>query len=225
MMRWDVLNHLIKKNDYKDYLEIGYYKGWSFDRIECSVKTAVDPHPCKDVGQESKDYGTIIGIPPVDSNQSVWKITSDEFFAKITPSSKWDIIFIDGLHEVGQVKRDFKNSLDHLNPGGTIVLHDCNPSSYDMTTTGTPHGEWTGDVYKTAIWLRHVFPYSFCVVDTDYGVGVFKELQDGLADHWISVFGGVANKHEYTIDWENFDKGRTQLLNLITKEEFLKRYG
>ncbi len=35
MTRWDIINHFIKKNDYKNYLEIGYYKGWSFDAVEC----------------------------------------------------------------------------------------------------------------------------------------------------------------------------------------------
>jgi predicted O-methyltransferase YrrM len=52
-------------------------------------------------------------------------ITSDAFFER--SMVKFDVIFIDGLHEEHQVDRDIVNSLQHLNPGGIIVLHDCLP--------------------------------------------------------------------------------------------------
>jgi hypothetical protein len=211
MMRWDIINHFIKKYGYKDYLEIGYYKGWSFDRIECQNKAAVDPNPSKTLIMEQVPHGTLI-----DTN--IFKKTSDEFFASITPSSKWDIIFIDGLHEAVQVKRDFENALKHLSPNGTIVLHDCNPSSYVMTTNGTANGEWTGDVYKTAVYLRHIYPYNFYTVDTDYGVGVYRDTE--LSEYWGNIFGSA---YMGNISWDSFDVGRKDLLNLISVEEFNKR--
>jgi predicted O-methyltransferase YrrM len=62
----------------------------------------------------------------VDPNQGVTlRMTSDEFFA--ANQFTFDIVFIDGLHD--QVAKDIENSLRVLNPGGIIVMHDCNPTT------------------------------------------------------------------------------------------------
>lgn len=220
MMRWDIINHLIKENGYKTYLEIGYYKGWSFDRIECDSKTAVDPNPCKTPEQEAYSTGRWIcdkSVPTERDNifqciHTIHKKKSDEFFEELGSLPKYDIIFIDGLHESTQVDRDIQNALKHLSPGGNIVMHDCNPSSYEMTTTGTVHGEWTGDVYKSFCKLKIQDKMECYVVDTDYGVGIIRgEYQD------LGVWEAISPS------WDYFNKHRKSLLNLISTEEFLKR--
>ena len=38
----------------------------------------------------------------------------------------FDIIFVDGLHEKQQVKKDILNSIKFLKDGGTIICHDVN---------------------------------------------------------------------------------------------------
>lgn len=223
MMRWDIINHLIKQNNYKSYLEIGYYKGWSFDRVECEVKAAVDPNPCKDSDQQSYEYGSWICdkgevysySPPITKCLHViHKETSDEFFERIG-DVKWDIIFIDGLHKSEQVDRDIQNALKHLNPGGTIVMHDCNPTTEEMTTTGTQAGEWTGDIYKSASKVLDAFGYNeFCVVDTDYGVGVLKPK-------------GPKWNYDATVyddpTWEEFSRDKGSHINSVSIEQFLIR--
>lgn len=209
MQRWDIINHLIKKNGYKSYLEIGYYKGWSFDRVECYEKTAVDPNPSKTPEQES----WITGSANYEGMTCIIKLTSDRFFE--TGSGIYDIIFIDGLHESSQVDKDIQNALKHLNPGGTIVMHDCSPSSHQMTTTGTVNGEWTGDVYKSAIKSLQAFGNDeFCVVDTDYGVGILTP-KGPKWNYEASIYDDY--------DWKNFNLNRKVLLNLISPEEFLER--
>lgn len=210
MMRWDIINHLIKKNNYKNYLEIGYYKGWSFDRIEgCETMTAVDPNPCKNSSQEASPYGSIV-------DTHIIKMTSDEFFAKeMIQIYKWDIIFIDGLHEATQVSRDIENSLKHLAEGGTIVLHDCNPPKYEHTTVGID-GCWTGDTWKAAVKFRATQPHDLYTVDTDWGVGVITPSR--INDSPINPLVYLASDY-----WPEFDEHRVELLNLISPEEFLKR--
>jgi len=213
-MRWEIINHLIKEYSYKTYLEIGYYKGWSFDRIECETKQAVDPNPCKTSDQE-KLFSAANWPWHLEEGGTLVKSTSDDYFGESSESVKWDIIFVDGLHESQQVDRDIQNALKHLSPGGVIVMHDCNPSSYEMTTTGTASGEWTGDVYKSATKLLDAFGYNeFYVVNTDYGVGVLRPK--GPSWNYEASIYDLAT-------WDEFCNDREGHINLISPEEFLKR--
>ena len=68
---------------------------------------------------------------------------SDEFFANRAAASDrtpYDLVFIDGLHVADQVERDIVNSLLNLAPAGTIVLHDCNPTTESARPTPTSTG-------------------------------------------------------------------------------------
>lgn len=224
MTRWDIINHLIEQNDYKSYLEIGYYKGWSFDQVRCNWKTAVDPNPCKTLEQEvwPKGYGTI----DLGNNRTAFssrgselivKLTSDEFFNKIEEDATYDIIFIDGLHDADQVKKDITNSLKHLSVDGVIILHDCNPPLYGHTTTGID-GCWTGDAYKAVLKYKEGrFDNQLYVVDTDWGVGILHATVS-LGD--FSTIP-VRDYKQGIESWAYFDKNRKELLNLVSVNDFL----
>lgn len=239
-MRWDVINHLIKVNNYKSYLEIGYYKGWSFDAVKCENKVAVDPYPCKTERQEQFKGGMIKlsgKVSPIyykendnlEGDGFIVKDTSDHFFSLMTPEDKWDIIFIDGLHEATQASRDLDHALFHLSGGGTIVIHDCNPPLYEHTTTGID-GCWTGDVYKAFIRFRKTTPLVCYTVDTDWGVGIIKG-SEYMKDEDIhtSMVGNYpvplprGEELPKEIEFPFFDKYRRRLINLITPEQFLER--
>ena len=47
---------------------------------------------------------------------------SDDFFDQ--NKKEFDIIYIDGLHTYGQVKRDANNAWKFLKPGGVLIGHD-----------------------------------------------------------------------------------------------------
>ena len=114
MLRGDIVNYLVARFDYKSYLEIGIDNGRNYNRVRCDNKVGVEP--------DSKKC----------SFNSIINQTSDEYFSKLNDTVKFDIIFIDGDHHEEQVDKDIKNSLDHLNSGGIIVMHDCNPP-YDAS--------------------------------------------------------------------------------------------
>jgi len=204
MDRLGVINELVDKLEVEDYLEIGVFTGYTLDGCNAKNKLGIDPHP--------EHY--------TSGKHQVIGATSDQFFDSLDPKAKFKLIFLDGLHEAHQVRRDFENSLKHLSKGGAIVLHDVNPPKYEHTTTGID-GCWTGDVYKIAIWMRPMFPYNYFTVDTDWGVGVYQNGE--LAYHWFRVFGGDFKGSLPDIAWETFDAGRKQLLNLISYQEFIKR--
>ena len=95
-----------------------------------------------------------ISVDPDPKAGAIIRATSDDFFT-LFPDSRFDLIFIDGLHHADQVKKDLVNSFRQLNPGGVIVMHDCNPPT--EATTCVPRGsqrEWCGDTYKTAVSLQ-----------------------------------------------------------------------
>ena len=117
MKRYDLINALIKKHKYKKYLEIGVRDNFCFNKIKIKDKSGVDPMKDDWEIEKGKMTGWDSSKVPVK-----YRITSDEYFEKY--NHKYDIIFIDGLHENEQVYRDINNSLKCLNSGGTIIMHD-----------------------------------------------------------------------------------------------------
>ena len=115
IQRYELLNHLVDTYDVVNYLEIGVFTGECISNVKAEHKDGVDP------GHEG------IVHPKVN-----YPVTSDEFFEFIKGHDiKYDLIFIDGLHHYGQVKKDIENSLKHLQPNGIIMMHDCNPLTYE----------------------------------------------------------------------------------------------
>jgi len=147
--RWELINDIIKNNDYSSYLEIGCFNNECFDKINIESKIGVDP----------LKGGTI-------------RKTSDDFFE--TNIKKFDIIFIDGLHEYSQIKKDILNSIKFLKIGGTILCHDSLPEEYSDQTVPYSLGIWSGDVWKAIVEFRTLEGLDVCVCTIDRGVSVIK---------------------------------------------------
>jgi hypothetical protein len=196
--RYDIINYLIEKNQLVNYLEIGVFKGENIREVKALHKDGVDP------GAE--------GYTPPEAN---YPMTSDDFFKLIKDHEdiKYDIIFIDGLHHSDQVEKDIKNSLNHIVKGGFIVLHDCNPVSYEAQLVPRQTVTWNGDVWKSFVDFKMTHPkMECCVVDTDFGVGVIR-----VGEHTTTL-------QDNTLTWDYFDNNRKELLNLITWDEFTSTY-
>jgi len=196
--RFDIINYLIEKYKLINYLEIGVFQGENIRKIKASHKDGVDP------GHE----GYV--VPEVN-----YPMTSDDFFdlLKGHEDIKYDIIFIDGLHHADQVEKDIKNSLNHIINGGFIVLHDCNPVSYEAQLIPRQTIAWNGDVWKAFVDFKAHYPKMECsVIDTDFGVGVIK------------VGEQVVTLQDNIWTWEHFNNNRKELLNLITWNEFKTTY-
>ena len=238
MNRWDIINFFIEKNNYKSYLEIEYYKNWSFNRIICKNKTTVDPNPSKELYQENPEmYGKCMGETYSDGTfGEIFKMTSDEFFNTEIPYldekgnvksvtlrkdnsiiCRYDIIFIDGLHERGQVLRDMRNAFTCLNEGGVVIMHDCNPPKEAHTKEGID-GCWTGDVYKAMLDIRNSPQCDAYVIDTDWGVGVVRPVHELKKKDITDI-----EHYNALYDWEYFDHARKQLLGLVDISTFIAK--
>lgn len=152
MTRWEVIQQLIDKKGFRSFLEIGTFRGETFSQVKCAVKESVDPDPLAN---------------------ATYRMTSDEFFKNY--HFRYDIIFIDGLHERNQVWRDILNSITCLNENGVIVMHDCLPENEEMQEwSDHSHQDkaWTGDAWKAYLKSLYSLPYYVYLIDTDYGCGI-----------------------------------------------------
>lgn len=179
MTRIELIQGLIDKNGYKSYLEIGVntpmQPGYSHDSIKVDIKHGVDPN--------------------VDTS---YRMTSDDFFKQ--NKNKYDIIFIDGLHLWEQCARDTISSLLILNDGGTIVVHDCNPTTEITQRRERASDAWHGDVWKAIVQVQMIDDVIVQTIDTDEGCAVITK--------------GKRNSFDF------LDKNRKALLNLITVEQW-----
>ena len=134
------------------YMEIGCRTGRSFAPVRGKT-IAIDPY--FQLKQES------LGVKPA---LHLFQQTSDDFFASgflERMSIRLSFSFIDGMHLIEFVLRDFLNTERHSDPGGVIAVHDCCPSSHEMTTrdlSALPKGAWTGDVWKIIPILQRYRP-------------------------------------------------------------------
>lgn len=192
MKRTDIINALIQKYDYKSYLEVGTQDPTSnFDLINAECKVSVEPYPKGEV--------TFVG-------------TSDEYFESISEDVKYDIIFIDGLHHDDQVLKDIENSLNHLSENGTIVCHDCLPTTEDMQSRDDHGREWTGDVWKAIAELRvERIDLDIKVVNTEYGCGIIRR--------------GTNIPYETSANYKSYyhyNNNKWNMLNIISTEQFIQ---
>ena len=148
--RWDLVEYLINKYGYSDYLEIGCDQDQLFSKIKIQNKVGVDP-----------------------SNGGNVRKTSDEFFKE--NKNKFDIVFIDGLHTYDQVKKDILNSINCLKENGIVLVHDCMPDSLGKQAVPRYRMIWNGDVWKAIVDLRQREDLEIFTCEMDQGIGIIKK--------------------------------------------------
>lgn len=128
---------VLKNYGSESYLALGVGNGGSF-AMECffmkeTLKKAFEV--------DNLAYGSLIGQNEIEvlsfienvrpfvsdkCNLRFYKETTDEYFSHVVEDLKFDVIFIDADHSYEGVKKDYDNSLRHINDGGLIIFHDIN---------------------------------------------------------------------------------------------------
>jgi hypothetical protein len=106
----DFITHVLQIHEPKVYLELGLYQGETINRISSFVPRCI---------------GVDIVPTSLNANCEFHQKTTDEFFSTFT--DRVDAVFIDADHSVESVRKDLMNSVNILNPGGIIFLHDTDP--------------------------------------------------------------------------------------------------
>ena len=148
---FDLIKIIIKHKNIKSYCEIGVDKGETLNKVK-KIKIidaiGVDPFRIADI-----------------------KKSSDNFFK--TNKRKFDLIFIDGLHEFDQVLRDFENSIQSTNEDGIILIDDCLPSSFNEQLIPRIQRKWTGDTWKL-LFLINELDFEYIISNCQSGIGIVK---------------------------------------------------
>ena len=140
-------------------------------------------------------------------------MTSDEFF--LNNNDKFDIIFIDGLHQYEQVIKDVKNSLNCLTKNGIILLHDCLPRTLWNQVYPRINSDWNGDVWKAIVECRtyeNIDTYT-CIADRGIGVIVPRKNMNKL----------ILNKCDFRrLKYKDYYQNHEQYMNLIEHHDIFK---
>ena len=193
-MRTQTINKIIADNGYESYLEIGLGDETNFKNINVLYKVGVDPNlklPFKtDVGKFN-----------------MVKDTSDNFFNDNDNQNKFDIIFIDGLHESEQVERDIVNAYKVLNKGGVILVHDVNPPSEKAQRVPREQVQWTGDVWRAVVGFKAEYGDKIKTGYFDDPYGLFAIYKTGR----YAVKEGFVDTE---MTYKEFDGKRKELLGV-----------
>ena len=98
------------------YLEIGIFKGETFQNIVANERWGVDIDPAFDTRV-------------LPRNSRVFTQTSDSFFAELPAEKKFDMVYIDAEHTFRQAYRELVAAFNHLEPDGVILLDDTVPEN------------------------------------------------------------------------------------------------
>jgi len=150
-----------------DYLEIGIFEGLTFANVKIRHRVGVDPAPLFD-----------LRYPPRGCEVEV--LTSDAYFAKIAPSVRFDVAFVDGLHTAEQTYRDVVNVFAHLNHGPVLIddtvpldeisaIADQAESYRARAAAGLEGRQWHGDVWRVVLLLERHHPELDWRTITDRG--------------------------------------------------------
>ena len=171
--RFEIIQKIIDKKKYENYLEIGCDKDSNFSKIKVKNKIGVDP----------LSGGNL-------------KMTSNDFFKN--NKTFFDCIFIDGLHIYEQVRKDILNSIKFLKPNGIIILHDCIPLKIWNQIVPKMYGHWNGDVWKAIVEARTMKDIDTYTCKADHGLGmIFKRKNKNLLSINISNFKKLKFKDYY----------------------------
>lgn len=190
----DVIRYLIRRYNYRTYLEIGCFQDENFANVKRMLASNRNDNNNRKTGFDSEALDTelnlgthIVGVDPFSGGTH--RMKSDDWFtmnansssgSNGTPQLTFDLVLVDGLHHASQALNDILNALNILNVGGTVLFHDANPNRYSYQVAPRPADTplWNGDVWKVLAPLRLMDDLEVVVVDIDHGVGAVRRRRN-----------------------------------------------
>lgn len=221
MNRLNIIQQCIDRKGAHNYVEIGVSTGWLLFKVKAPHKIGIDPHFAFPWFNQLRRY---LHLQPA----RFYEETSDVFFEKhadiLEKTGGIDVAFVDGLHTYEQAYRDVVHCLKYLNPGGIILMHDCNPPNEacgwpakdiveyrKLAATGQIPGylnSWNGDVWKAVVRLRAQHPeLTVGTLDLDWGIGfVYRHPSEAPLPYSVAAIEAMT--------YADLERERSKLLGL-----------
>lgn len=207
------INKILSTFENSRYLEVGVFKGGTFFGVEAARKVAVDPK-------------FQFPIPQNRNESRFHEVYSDVFFESLDSETRFDVIFLDGLHTFEQTFRDFCNSLRHIQSGSVIILDDTVPNDpYSAhrdqiqavkarEESGNRSRSWHGDTFKVVLAIHDYFPWlSYATVMDDGNPQTVVWIEPRKSSPAFDRVEQIGHADFFTFR-ENFS-----LFNPVSKEE------
>ena len=193
LVRHEVQQRALNMFSEPTYLEIGVFRGLTFHAIQAAKKVGVDPDFRFDIVQAKEQ----------DPSSEFHAMTSDQYFAGLDLSIKYDVVYIDGLHTFEQTLRDLMNSISHVHNDSIIIIDDIFPNSLAAALPDPneyravkeylrlPSKAWMGDVYKVVMFIDSMMQtWDFACVDDNLGqLVMWQSPRKKVDERMISSIG------------------------------------
>jgi predicted O-methyltransferase YrrM len=102
------------------------------------------------------------------------EMTTDAYFAQLSPNEMFDMVFIDADHKAESVLKDFYNVAPHVINDGFIFLHDSYPCSEEMMA---PY--YCNDCWQATLHLKQncIDDFEILTLPFNPGVTVIKKMK------------------------------------------------
>ncbi|MCL2327891.1 MAG: class I SAM-dependent methyltransferase [Bacteroidetes bacterium] len=122
----EYIYNLVKTNNFKTTLEVGFGLGFSASHIMAATNSthiAIDPFQNKRFGNDGIEIFTKLGL--LDTLQLITDYSHFALPQLLKEGKTFDFVFIDGDHKFDSVFVDFYFCEKMLNHNGMIVFHDA----------------------------------------------------------------------------------------------------
>ena len=153
----------------------------------------------------------------------------DTILGRLGNRPTYDVILCDPFHSYMDSLNDLRNAWRLLVPGGTLVVHDCNPATEQHASPLRNDGIWCGRTFEAFLDFVGRADLPYFTIDADHGIGVVRKDGNPCGGHpFDSLFKTTTPTGRAVWDGTSpeddrfgvFDTNRAELLNLVTVEAF-----
>ena len=138
-------------------------------------------------------------------------------------NKKFDLICIDPFHLYEISKANFNLFYSYLSENGTIISHDCFPSTAKMAHPNYCKGGWCGETYVAFVEFAHNNPELYYgILNIDTGIGIISKLNNTLflknnlnIEKQELFLSKHKNKEMHTNIYKYFCENSIELINSI----------
>jgi len=216
----DLVNWLGWQAGYRSYLEIAtQFTGGQFSLIVPDVFAEINrviyhAAPDFDDGQPVTCLGS-----STDSSECLRQFVDQR--------RTFDLIFVDPWHTYESSLRDIQLALTLLATEGMLVVHDCHPTTPELTTPEYHPGDWMGQTYLAFLDMARATPELIhSVVDLDCGCGLLWRrhgTRQGRQNDEVELSRAALLAYDYH-DWATYMTHGAAIMNLVSLPQFLQRH-